>query len=170
MEGEIRKLTQGAAELWIDGVNVGYTKDPVTQTINREYFDVKVEQIKGTIKTEMIDEDMTISTSLSEVSLDNLRRVWDQGGSTLIGGTFLAIGTELGANEHTITIVTKAPEIAGDDMYDNYHVFKAVSYESVETSFAKGENTIIPVTFKCLKDVLNDNRFGYISRSAAKGG
>ena len=167
--GEKRKIVQGSAELWIDGVNVGFTTEPVTQNFEREYFDIMVEQVKGPIKCEMINEEMTISTSLTEVSLDNLRRVWDQEGSSLIGGTFLAIGTELGANEHTLTIVAKAPEITGVS-YLNYHIFKAVSYEATETVFQKGENTRIPVTFKCLKDVCNDNKFGYISQSNVKGG
>ena len=57
------------------------------------------------IKSEMISESKVISTTLTEVSLNRLNEVWDQEGSKNIGGTFLAIGTESGANEHTLTIV-----------------------------------------------------------------
>jgi hypothetical protein len=165
---EIKNIVAGHAELWVDGSNVGFLSSGVAQSFEREYFDIMVEQVKGPIKCELISEVMNISTELTEVSMNQLKIAWDQEGSTLLGGTFLAIGTESGANEHTLTIVAKAPA-ASNFSYMNFHIFKAVSFEAVESTFQRAENTRIPISFKCLKDVLNDNKFGYVSYSNTKG-
>lgn len=165
----INKLVQGFAELWIDSIDVGYTSEGVTESVDREYFDHEVEQIKGAIRSDLIMETKTISTVLAEISLNRLNQVWDQEGSKLIGGTFLAIGTEAGANNHTLTIVAPAPADTGFT-YMNIHIFKAISMEAGEVIYSRSEATRIPVSFKCLKDVANGNQFGYISLSNTKGG
>jgi len=166
--GDINKLVQGFAELWIDGIDVGFTSEGITEAVEREYFDVMVEQVKGAVASYLISETKTISTVLTEVSISRLNQIWDQEGSKNVGGTFLAIGTELGATTHTLTIVAPAPAGAGYT-YMNIHIFKAISMEAGEVVFQRGENTKIPVSFKCLKDVLNGNQFGYISLSNTKG-
>jgi len=166
--GSVNRIVHGFAELWIDSVDVGYTSEGVTESVDREYFDQEVEQIKGAIKSEMISETKTISCTLAEVSLNRLNQIWDQEGSKLVGGTFLAIGTEGGANEHTLTIVAPAPADTGFT-YMNVHIFKAISMEAGEVIYSRSEPTRIPVSFKCLKDVSNGNQFGYISLSNTKG-
>lgn len=167
--GDINKIVHGYAELWIDGIDVGFTSEGVTESVERDYFDVEVEQIKGAIKSEMTSERKTISTVLTEVSLQRLNQVWDQEGSKTLGGTFLRIGTEDGAVEHTLTIVAPAPPGTGFT-YMNIHIFKAISMEAGEVVYQRGENTKIPISFKCLKDVDNGNMFGYISLANNKGG
>jgi hypothetical protein len=166
---QVTSIIQGAAELWIDGVNVGFTYEAVNQTLEKEYSDIIVEQIKGPIATVLTMENCNISTVIAEVTLANIQTVWDQAGSSLIGGTFLAIGTEEGANYHTIQIIAKAPA-SSNKTYRNFYIFKAVSFENTELSSARGEQTKLAVTFKCLKDVNNGNQFGYVTESNVKGG
>lgn len=165
---EILNIVQGSAELWVDGVNMGFTYESVKQTLEREYTDIIVEQVKGPISSVLVMENSNITTVLSEITLNNVRMAWDQAGSSLIGGTFLSIGTEGGANFHTLTIVAPANPKSGY-LYKNYHIFKALSYANVESDHARGAQSKIPVTFKCFKDVLNGNLFGYVNHSNVKG-
>jgi len=158
--GDRRYIIAEHARLKVDGVDVGYTLAPTTISITRDYVEANVEQVKGPIKEFLTNEVMTIETTLAETTMENLRIVWDQESSMLVGGTFLALGTEGGANEHTIVINANAPE--GEDYdYENWYIFKAVSMEAGQITRAKGEVSGIPVTFRCLKDTSNGNRFGY---------
>jgi len=167
--GQVQSIVQGSAELWIDGVNVGFTDGGVTQTLDREYNDIIVDQVKGPIASVLTMENCSIATTLVEMTLEKIKTVWDQSASSLIGGTFLAIGTEDGANTHTIQIIAKAPVSSGK-AYRNFYFFKAISYDSSEISSSRADQTKLAVNFKCLKDVNNGNQFGYVSDSDVKGG
>jgi len=166
--GVVQNIVQGSAEIWLDGVNMGLTYEAVTQSLEREYTDIIVEQVKGPVATELVMENCSITTTLAEITLTNIKTAWDQSASSLIGGTFLSIGTEGGANEHTLTIVSKAPK-GSTYTYRNFYFFKVVSYETVEIASARGEQTKLAITFKCMKDIANGNMFGYANESNTKG-
>jgi len=155
------------AELKIDGVAIGFTTEPTNIRVSRDYFDVVVEQIKGPLDEILTSETMDISTSIAEINMTNLLTVWDQEGSTLVGGTFLALGTENGGNEHTLTITAKTATGEGFT-YQNYYIFRAISMESGEVSLSRTGITTIPLTFRCLKDDKNNFKFGYRTISNTK--
>ena len=166
--GDRNFILSANAEFKIDGVDIGYTTEPTTIRIERDYNDAVVEQVKGTIKTFLTNETMTIETAFSELTMNNLKTVWDQEGSLLIGGTFLALGTEDGANEHTLTINAAAP--TGDSLtYQVWYIFRACSMEAGQITLGRGEVTSVPASFKCLKDDSNGNRFGYRELTNTKG-
>ena len=162
--GNRNHILTGAAHLAVDGVNLGFLDEGIKMTFSRDYFDVEVEQVKGVIRSDMISESLEISTTLSETDFEKLRIAWDQEGSTLLGGSFLNIGTEGGGLEHTLQIVTLAPASAGQT-YRNITIYKAVQMDSGDQTFQRKESTKIPVKFKCLKDVLNNNKFGNMQLS-----
>lgn len=165
--GDRRYFIAANAEVKVDGVSVGYTNAETTIKISREYEDVTVEQVKGQIASFLTNETCEVSTSLAEITMNNLKLVWDQEGSLLVGGTFLSLGTEDGANEHTIIITAKAP--AGESYtYVNYYIFRGISYDAGDQAMSRGSITTIPVTFRCLKDDKNGNKFGYRELSNTK--
>ena len=167
MGNDVTYIVQANAEIKVDGVSIGYTTEPTSIRIERDYSHASVEQVKGDIKSFMSGETMTIDTTLAQKSLTNLRIVWDQEGSTLIGGTLLSLGTESGGNEHTMIITALAPTGAGLT-YENWTIFKAVSMDAGQFSMSRSDISTVPVSFKCLKDVLNNNNFGYCLLSNSK--
>lgn len=166
--GDINQIVQGYAEIILDGVNVGFTTDGVTENKTVDHFEVEVDQVEGVIKMFKTKETMTVKLTLPQFSFNKLRDAWDQEGASMLGGTFLNIGSETGGIEHTLVVVANAPANTGKT-YINFIYFKAVAMESGELSFKRNGILQIPITFKILKDVQNDNRFGYAVLSNTKG-
>lgn len=141
----------GAGVLYIDGRDVGYTRDGVTFAFEREVYEVEADQAMSPIKTIRTRERLTIATVLLEATLENLRDVWDVLGSIEITATqkelrFGGGGAQL--TEHELIFTGEAP--GGFDR--NVTIYKAISMEPGEHAYLKNEETRIPCTFLALED------------------
>lgn len=64
--------------VWPDGWrSMGFTSDSVAINIEREFMDKMVEQAMGKIGSEVIGETLTVTTTLAELTMQNLQKVWD---------------------------------------------------------------------------------------------
>ena len=153
----------GAASVAVDGVDAGYTKGGVTQTKPQEILDIDADQVAGVIAKEVTGEKMFIKTTLLESTLANIRMAMNEPAGNAWSGSGLALGSAAPTiTEHTLTLVGKGP--AGKTRTVN--IFRAVSVEEIETGMFRDQASVIPVTFECLKDPANGNKFGNIIDTA----
>ena len=140
---DVNRIVQGAAELWINGSNIGLLHEGVTISITPTYFDIEVEQYTGPVDTILVSEMMTISTTMSEMDLSRMKVAFNADGSAYLGGTFLGLGNTGGHVTHTLIVVANAPTSSGY-AYMNYHVFKAISFEAIDILH---QSTVLNPTF-----------------------
>jgi len=155
--GTIANVLVGVAEVQIDSTPVGYTADGVTMSVRSDFADIKVEELAGTIKRVLTDQQVQVTLNLAEGTLANLSKAIpgsQLAGSTLtLGGGDLQeveiklIGTNPAGFARTITLTACNP--TGE----------------VGIPYKKGEISVIPVTFSALVD--DSGEFGTIVDAAA---
>lgn len=151
MAYDVDNVLVGAGDLYLDGRHVGYTRDGVTFSFERETYEVEADQAMNPIKTFRVRERLTIATALLEATLENLKAVWDIPGSIEVSAGQRALhfgggGQEL--TEHEIIFVGTAP----GGFVRTVTAYRCVSVESGEHAYVKSEETRIPVTLLAMED------------------
>jgi len=83
----------GFKGVWPDGWRyMGFTADSISINIEREFMDKMVEQFMGKVGSEVIGETLTITTTLAELTMQNLQTVW--------GGEFTDVAAGVGTNAY----------------------------------------------------------------------
>lgn len=155
----------GAGELEVDGVNVGFTEGGVTFAYERTFIEIEADQAICDIARRKIKEVLTISTTLLEATLTNLRLVWGLTGTIQNlgdGTTQLNFGCEATCDEPSHVLLFSGP---GPNCMTRYvEIYDAFSLESGEHTYAKGGAVKVPVVFKAIADRTRDagNRYGNI--------
>ena len=148
-------IIHGAAQLLVDGVNVGYTSGGVTLRRSREFLDIEADQAAGVIAKKVTMEKMFVSTTLLEATLANMLLALNAGTAGSGDGDFGEAAPE--ANEHELTIIGKGP--VGKTR--TFTFYRAIISEDVETSLGSRENVNeLPITFELLKDPSHATKFG----------
>ena len=148
----VTNVIVGAGELEVDGVNVGYTQDGVTIAYERTIYEVEADQTPCEIKRKRTKEVVTISTTLLEATLENLKMIWGVGGTVTSGdGTSeLKFGCESPCDEPEHALWFSGP---GPNCKTRFiEIYKAFSMETGEHSYTKDSVTRIPVVFKAIMD------------------
>lgn len=139
-------------EVWTD---FGGTDGGVTKQVERDFFDLRADQILEPAGTRMSNRTTTISTNLAEITLENLARAWGEDPESITSG---------GTGATAWRALDQAAADSGEE--PNYHALifrgwaparkrrlviarKVLSVASVGTAYQKGEQTFIPVQFKC---------------------
>ncbi len=160
----------GAATMWIDGANMGWTRDGLTIEHASENYFVEVDQVLNPVKGSKIKETFRIKTNLVELTLENLKIIWgiadNIDDTTYPGFRNLGFGGDSGAlTEHVLEVRGVAPGDGIEDSRTRYvHFWKVISVEFGEMTFNKNSESIVPVTFEALLDstqVVN-RQMGYI--------
>lgn len=139
-------------------VTIGFTTDGVTMAIKSSFADIKVEEVVGTIKRILTDQEVTVSINIAEADLNNL--VMSIPGSSL-SGAILTLGGSI-LQEYSMVLVGKAPPPAAG-------LIRTITLNHVNPTgevgmpFKKGEVSVVPVTFSCLVDAAGE--FGNITDS-----
>lgn len=144
----------GVGRLSIDGSSIGYTSGGVNLVQSSEKMDKDVDQSYAPVGIHKVRENFQIVTNLAEVTLANLKLVWEQteAVTTGVGTRTLSWGMNPSVIEHTLEFKGKSPE-----GYDRtFTVHKAVVWESGEVAHQKDALTLIPVTFRVLPDTSLD--------------
>jgi len=150
MANDRANIIVGAGTLKVDGVDVGYTEDGVSITVEREYYDVEADQSICILEKKKIREKVRLVTNILEATLENLKIVFGIGNAvaTVSGVKTLSFGGDTGVAEHLLVFTGKAP----GGFVRTFTAYKAVSIESGEHGYKKGEKTVVPVTFELIED------------------
>lgn len=134
---------------------IGYTSDGCTLTISTDFADIKVEELSGTIKRVITDQQAKLTLNLAENTLTNMMLAIP--GSKLNGGgTILTLGGQP-LLELEIEMEVPHPE----DMASRTITLEMANPTGeVGMSYRKGEATLIPITFSVL--IKDDGKWGEI--------
>lgn len=159
------RTTLAGAGTWTD---VGYTQDGLEVSTDPSWTDVEVDQLLDAAKIFKDGMSMTLATTFAEATLENMLIAWGQAASTLnstaTDKTLDIDGGSLGQAplERGLIAVGNGPEKAASNAYTErtYHAYRVLSVESVATSLARSEATVIPVTFRALP--ADTGKYGYV--------
>ena len=76
MAGNADNIIVGAAEVQIDGTDVGYTQGGVSVRYESEVIDIFADQAVGVVKKARSSERMFVTTTLLEATLSQIRRAF----------------------------------------------------------------------------------------------
>lgn len=144
----------GAATMFLNGSNVGYTTGGVQIEHAAEFYDVEADQSANPIKTFRVTETFKIKTNLLESTLENIKAAWgfdNAIGAATPGYRKLGFGGSgiVAPVEHELDIYGLAP---GTNRQRRIHFFKVVAVEFGSLSIEKGKEQSIPVTFQAYVD------------------
>lgn len=110
MAGNANNILVGAAQLLVDGTDVGFTQGGVQLRGQKDFFDVDADQLGGVAKKVQTFERMFLTTTLLEATMANMKVAFNQPSSNQSAGSGLSFGQLTFENtEHTITAIGKAP-------------------------------------------------------------
>lgn len=131
-----------------------YTTDGVMMTIKSDFFHVKVEEVAGTIRRGITDQEVEVTLNIAEGELANLTASIP-GSSINAGGTIVTIGS--GAlQSFSMVLVGEAPA-AGTRTIT---LTRVQPIGEVGIPYKKSEISYVPVTFACI--VADTGIFGTI--------
>lgn len=157
--------TMNATGTW---TAVGYTQSGLAVTTQPTWNDVEVDQLLDSAKIFKSAMTLNIATTFAESTLENLLVAWGQASSTL--NSFASYrqldidGGSLGQAplERGLIAVGNAPEKIGTSNYGErtYHAYRVLSVDSVATTLARSDATVIPVNFRALPG--DNGKYGYV--------
>lgn len=139
----------------------GYTTDGIEVSYEPDYGEVTVDQALDSVKMFKQGMRVSVNTTLSEATLENLIIAWGQKANTLSGGKVAISGGELGDDpvERSLAFVGNAPRtVSATPAQDNlkqervYHLRRSLQVESSAHSLSRSDATTFPVSFRCLPD------------------
>lgn len=161
---DLPAVTSGSMTAALDDADdewrhTGFTTDGLSVSYEPDYADVEVDQLLDAARMFKQSMRVTVSTTLSEASLENLLVVWGQHNETLSDTSSV---TELGMaagglgdepTERGLVAVSVAPRtVAGQRRERVYHARRVLSVETTEHGMMRNEATTFPVTFRLLPD------------------
>lgn len=138
--------------------SLGFTTGGIETTYAPEYTDIEVDQLLDAALIFKSKMTVTVKTTLSEATLENLLVAWGQSASTLTGtaGAFQDLGISSGALgdypvERSMVFVGPGPRTAaGVRLQRLYHLRRCLQVDSTAIGQMRTEATTIPVSFRCL--------------------
>lgn len=138
-----------AASAWTD---LGGTKEGLKITNTQEFFELEVDQIVEVVGRRKIKNEVKLSTSLAEVTLDNLVYAWNGGTVTDGSGySYYDPDVDTSATQPTYRAALFhgwAPGAAGTNRR-MVIARKVLNVAETETEHKKDDQTVIPVEFAC---------------------
>lgn len=161
--GESAAKKGGAFETSPKWRAAGYTTDGIEVSYEPDYGEVTVDQALDSVKMFKQGMRVSVNTTLSEATLENLILAWGQQTSTLSGDSSEGedhvhiSGGALGDDpvERSIAFVGPAPRNLSTDNKKRervYHLRRSLQVESSAHSLSRTDATTFPVSFRCLPD------------------
>jgi hypothetical protein len=135
-------------EVWI---NYGATDGGLNMNVDRNFFDLRADQVSDPVGTRQVSRTITLATSLGEITLENLANSWGIDPSAITSGTGYRMlnMTDVDSAEepdfHALIFRGWAP----DRKRRLIIARKVLSVNAVGTAYKKDEQTFIPVSFRC---------------------
>lgn len=162
MAGNANNIIVGAAEVFFNGEDVGYTKGGVTIRYEPEFVDVIADQAVGVVRKARSLERMFVTTTLLEATLERLRQAFMLPSSSLTGGgSTLTLGynDSCWVDEIEIVLIGKGPGCGTR----TFTFPRCVSFGNKEYSMQREEEVAFEVEFEIMKQ--SDGSFGTIVNS-----
>lgn len=131
--------------------NTGFTSDGITITINQEFAEMTVDQIADIIGRKMTQRSLEVQANLAEATLENFTLGFNSGTISTGAGfkkyTPIFNGTELQPTYFAVIFDGLAPaNAAGVSKRRRFILRRCLSIENIETSYKKGDMTLVPIT------------------------
>lgn len=158
MAGNADNIIVGTATVLLDGVDVGFTKGGVTVRYEQEQVEVMADQVNGVVRKARSLERMFVSTTVLEVTLEQLRRAFMLPTAQLSGGTKLTLGYNdvCWVDEVVITLTGKSPG-CGTRVFS---FSKCITFGEREYTQQREEEISFEIEFEALKD--SNGNFGTV--------
>ena len=157
MAGNANNIIVGAAVVSLDGNDVGFTKGGVAVRYEQEQVEIMADQAVGVVRRARSLERMFVTTTLLEVTLEQLRRAFMLPSSALSGSTLtLGYNDSCWVDEVEITLVGKSPGCGTR----TFTFTKCVTFGEREYVMQREEETAFEIEFECLKN--SDGEFGTV--------
>lgn len=139
----------GVKNFYLDGVDLGATVGGVEIQKALEIYEKEVDQLLDA--TDLVPKKyvLTAKTELSEATLANLKKVWNEEAAAEDGGRVQPIGLSQELPEYELKFT--GPDPNGNTR--TYTFFRAVSVEAGAQQLKKDGQTVFPVTFRILPDL-----------------
>ena len=149
----------GSASLSIDGVDVGYTQGGVTLRKSNEFVDIDADQLGGVARKVNTFERMFLSTTLLEVTRENMQKIMNEPSAHLTGSQLNFGSASPTTTEYELTVTGEAP---GTSTTRTYTFYRAIPVDEVEHMIGSRDTaSVLPVGFELLKDDEHDDQFGW---------
>lgn len=152
----IANICVGAATLKIDGVDVGAITGGLTVQKATDVYNVEIDNVRAAIKQIPIKENFSAKTTMSEITLTNIRIIWNIPANQLNNApsdpqasAILTFGLSTGVVEHTLEVTGVAP----NGLTRVYRTYRAISVRASEHTYIRTKETLLPVEFDILPDL-----------------
>lgn len=135
--------------------HAGFTSEGIEVSYEPDFGEVEVDQLLDSAKLFKQAMRVSVNTSFSEATLENLLIVWGQQASTLAGEELAIAAGSLGDEpvERSIGFVGPSPRSALNKKRERvYQVHRALQVESSSHALRRNEATMLPASFRCLPD------------------
>ena len=141
----------------VDASAVGGTSGGVKTTRKMTFTDLEVDQIVGVLKKALSKDELTVKTTLSEATLNNLQIAWGVTAAPVVAttpaSTTLNVGVEKSPVEHTLTFIGPCPPGSGTYTTRTVTFHRAISGVNGDLDFIKDKEQGYKVTFTILPDL-----------------
>ena len=149
--GTAANVLHGISSFAVDGADIGFTSDGVEIEKSVDVFEKLVDQVLDALDIVPTQWMYHVKTQLAETTLANLQIVWNETNAPVVvpGVTrTLDLGYQQEIPEHEHVFIGTSPE--GNNR--TYTVYRAKSAEASAHALKKGEQIVVPVSFRCLPD------------------
>jgi len=153
MASASKNVLVGVCSVKFDTTELGWTSDGVVITARTDTFNIKVEEISGTIRREIIDQAVAVTLNMAEGTLINMSQAIP--GSSLAGQTLTLGGSALQIGK--LVLVGKTP----DGFARTITLTEVNPIGEVGIPYRKAAISIVPVTFEA-NVITADGTFGTI--------
>ena len=155
--GNSNNILIGAASVSIGGSDVGFTRGGTAVRYEPEFIDVMADQAVGVVRKARSLERMYVTTTLLEVTLEQIRLAFMQPSGNLVGSTLtLGYNNACWVEEVQIILVGVGPNCGTR----TFTFAKYVAMGTREYQMSREEETAFEVEFEVLKD--SNGHFGTI--------
>jgi len=155
--GTADNIIVGAADITINGVDIGFTTGGATFRYEPEFLEIIADQSVGVVRKARTLERSFVTTTLLEVTLERIRQAFMQPAVNLSGSTLtLGYNNACWVDELAIVLTGSSPGCGTR----TFTFSKCVAMGTREYNMQRDEATAFEVEFEVLKDA--NGEFGTI--------
>lgn len=152
--------------------HAGFTSEGIEVSYEPDYGEVEVDQLLDSAKLFKQAMRVSVNTTFTEATLENLLIVWGQQNDSLSGDQLNIEGGALGDEpvERSLGFVGPSPRSTGNLKRQRvYQVHRALQVESSSHALRRNEPTTLPASFRCLPDPARSGaEYGFVRDRAVE--